>query len=94
MATTGGGFWLLYEGSISCYDNSVEHRPYHRKCGCPLHNKNSRINYNHKLPRCNSTVSFPMKRKRISLVLMTSVGEGGGRTESHAFFIDSRFDKN
>lgn len=94
MATAGGGlFWSLYEGSISGHDNCVERRPYHRKCRCPLHDKNSRINYNHKLPRCNSTVSFPMKRKLISLVLTSAVGEGGG-TESHVFLIDSRFDKN
>lgn len=90
MATAGGGsFWSLHEGSISGYDSCVERRPYHRKCGCPLHNKKSRINKNNhnKLPRCNSTVSYPIKREWISLVLTTAGGgEGGGRTESDAFF--------
>jgi len=74
MATAGNGlFWSLYEGSISGYDNTFEKRPYHRKCGCALHNKKSRMNYNHMLSSCcNRTVSYPIKKERRSLVLKTA----------------------
>ncbi|KAK7388545.1 hypothetical protein VNO78_23364 [Psophocarpus tetragonolobus] len=58
-ATPDGLFWSVYEGSISCYDNCVERRPYHRNCGCALHNKS--FHCTHKLPRCNN-VSYPMRR--------------------------------
>ena len=71
-ATPDGLFWSVYEGCISCYDNCVERRPYHRNCGCALHNK-SLINCTHKLPRCNN-VSYPMRRawSEGSLVLAAS----------------------
>jgi len=74
MATAGNGFFgSLYEGSISGYDNTFEKRPYHRKCGCVLHNKKSRMNYKHMLPSCcNRTVSYPIKKERRSLVLKTA----------------------
>lgn len=74
MATAGDGlFWSLHEGSISGYDNTFEKRPYHRKCGCALHNKKSRMNYKHMLPSCcNKTVSYPIKKERRSLVVKTA----------------------
>jgi peptidyl-prolyl cis-trans isomerase B (cyclophilin B) len=31
----------VFEGSISSHDNRVERRPYHKKCGCALHNLES-----------------------------------------------------
>ncbi|KAJ1385895.1 hypothetical protein SESBI_41299 [Sesbania bispinosa] len=58
-AAADGAFWSMYEGCISGYDNCVERRPYHRNCGCALHNKSP--NSTHNLPRCNS-VSYPMRR--------------------------------
>ncbi|KAG4932830.1 hypothetical protein GLYMA_17G104600v4 [Glycine max] len=72
-AAPDGLFWsVVYEGCISGYDNCVERRPYHRNCGCALHNT-SLINRTHKLPRCNN-VSYPMRRawSEGSLVLATS----------------------
>ncbi|WJX90437.1 hypothetical protein P8452_72336 [Trifolium repens] len=63
----GGG--SLFEGSISCYDNTFERRPYHRKCRCALHSKKSLLNSNHiLLPCCNSSsVSYPIKREKTNL---------------------------
>ncbi|CAJ1944745.1 unnamed protein product [Sphenostylis stenocarpa] len=58
-ATPDGLFWSVYEGCISGYDNCVERRPYHRNCGCALHNKS--LHCTHKLPRSNN-VSYPMRR--------------------------------
>nr|KYP36089.1 hypothetical protein KK1_042817 [Cajanus cajan] len=81
-ATPDGIFWSVYEGCISAYDNCVERRPYHRNCGCALHN-NSFKNCTHKLPRCNN-VSYPMRRAwsegNLALATSTSpsqVGNGG-----------------
>ncbi|XP_061345952.1 uncharacterized protein LOC133291667 [Gastrolobium bilobum] len=71
-AAADGLFRSVYEGCISCYDNCIERRPYHRNCGCALHNK-SRKSCTHKLPRCNN-VSYPMRRawSEGSLVLEAS----------------------
>ncbi|TKY54746.1 Cyclophilin peptidyl-prolyl cis-trans isomerase family protein isoform 1 [Spatholobus suberectus] len=70
-ATPDRIFWSVYEGCISGYDNCVERRPYHRNCGCALHNKP--FNCTHKLQRCNN-VSYPMRRawSEGSLVLANS----------------------
>ncbi|CAJ2634578.1 unnamed protein product [Trifolium pratense] len=84
MATSIIGGGSLYEGSISCYDNTFERRPYHRKCRCALHNKNSRLNSNHKLlPCCNcsNSVSYPMKkRERTNLRASSSTSSFGFQT--------------
>ncbi|GAU11974.1 hypothetical protein TSUD_195980 [Trifolium subterraneum] len=73
----GGG--SLYEGSISCYDNTFERRPYHRKCRCALHSKKSRLNSNHMLlPCCNSSsISYPMKREKTNLRASSSTSSFG-----------------
>ncbi|XLR51589.1 hypothetical protein S83_002261 [Arachis hypogaea] len=34
-------FGGVYEGSMSMQDTDVERRPYHKNCGCALHNSNS-----------------------------------------------------
>ncbi|KAK7291991.1 hypothetical protein RIF29_07592 [Crotalaria pallida] len=63
-AAADGLFRSVYSGSISGYDNCVERRPYHRNCGCALHNNKSPSNNNnctHKLPRSNN-VSYPLRR--------------------------------
>ncbi|KAK7304086.1 hypothetical protein RJT34_15117 [Clitoria ternatea] len=75
-AATDGFFRPIYEGCISCYDNDVERRPYHRNCACALHSKsrsNKKTLCTHKLPWCNN-VSYPMRRawSEGSLVLTTS----------------------
>ncbi|KAK7329987.1 hypothetical protein VNO77_24171 [Canavalia gladiata] len=72
-AVPDGLFWSVYEGSISGYDNCIERRPYHRNCGCALHNKSFK-NCTHKLPMCNS-VSYPIRRawSEGSLVLAASI---------------------
>ncbi|KAL1372184.1 hypothetical protein HN51_002327 [Arachis hypogaea] len=64
MAATGadGVFRAVYEGCISGYDNCVQRRPYHRNCGCALHNNNNnRKHCSHMLQRCDK-VSYPMRR--------------------------------
>lgn len=40
MATGASHMMLrcVFEGSISSHDKEVERRPYHKKCGCALHN--------------------------------------------------------
>ncbi|RDX90146.1 hypothetical protein CR513_28026, partial [Mucuna pruriens] len=30
----------VFEGSISLHDMEIERRPYHKNCGCELHNLN------------------------------------------------------
>ncbi|KAK7291992.1 hypothetical protein RIF29_07593 [Crotalaria pallida] len=40
MAATGASF-NVFEGSISIHDMEVERRPYHKNCGCALHNLNT-----------------------------------------------------
>ncbi|OIV99873.1 hypothetical protein TanjilG_26211 [Lupinus angustifolius] len=59
-AAGDGLFRWVYSGCISNYDNCVERRPYHRNCGCALHNKSPK-NCTHKVTRCNN-VSYPMRR--------------------------------
>ncbi|KAK7347166.1 hypothetical protein VNO80_21693 [Phaseolus coccineus] len=31
---------FVFEGSISLHDMEIERRPYHKNCGCALHNLN------------------------------------------------------
>ncbi|KAK7329988.1 hypothetical protein VNO77_24172 [Canavalia gladiata] len=42
MATGASHMMLrcVFEGSISSHDMEVERRPYHKNCGCALHNLN------------------------------------------------------
>lgn len=58
-----GLFRCVYEGCISGCDTGIERRPYHRNCGCALHNK-SRKASSHALPArpCKKNVSYPMRR--------------------------------
>ncbi|KAK8559139.1 hypothetical protein V6N13_098732 [Hibiscus sabdariffa] len=55
-----GLFRSIYEGCISDCDFIVERRPYHRNCGCALHDKSSR-NCPHGSPK-SKNVSYPIKR--------------------------------
>lgn len=36
-------FQCVFEGSISLHDMEIERRPYHKNCGCALHNLNDGI---------------------------------------------------
>ncbi|KAE8126141.1 hypothetical protein FH972_020885 [Carpinus fangiana] len=57
-----GLFRCVYEGCISSCDTGIERRPYHRNCGCALHNK-SRKASPHALPaRCKKNISYPIRR--------------------------------
>ncbi|KAL3629640.1 hypothetical protein CASFOL_026862 [Castilleja foliolosa] len=58
MAATGDGFIRgLFEGCISGGDMGVQRRPYHKNCGCALHD--SRGNCPHQR---NKNVSYPIRR--------------------------------
>ncbi|PQP97437.1 uncharacterized protein Pyn_10106 [Prunus yedoensis var. nudiflora] len=65
MAATGaaadGLFRCVYEGCIAGSDVGVERRPYHRNCGCALHNKSRNKQCTHGGPKCKK-VSYPMRR--------------------------------
>lgn len=65
MASTGaaadGLFRCVYEGCIAGSDVGVERRPYHRNCGCALHNKSRNKQCTHGGPKCKK-VSYPMRR--------------------------------
>ncbi|KAJ4709666.1 Zinc finger, SWIM-type [Melia azedarach] len=43
MAAAGAGEMMLvrcaFEGSLSMHDVEIERRPYHKNCGCALHNQ-------------------------------------------------------
>ncbi|XP_028754028.1 uncharacterized protein LOC114713520 [Neltuma alba] len=58
MAAADGVFRCLLEGCISGFDNGIERRPYHRNCGCALHNGNYSTS---KVPICGN-VSYPIRR--------------------------------
>ncbi|XP_058725883.1 uncharacterized protein LOC131597190 [Vicia villosa] len=64
MATGAADGFLrpIYEGSISGYDHTVERRPYHRKCGCTLHSKSSKISCQNKSPICSGKIVYPIRR--------------------------------
>ncbi|KAL4325053.1 hypothetical protein GQ457_11G017910 [Hibiscus cannabinus] len=55
-----GIFRSLYEGCLSGSNVCIEHRPYHRNCGCALHDK-SHWKCSHAFPKSNS-VSYPLRR--------------------------------
>ncbi|KAK8543257.1 hypothetical protein V6N13_136214 [Hibiscus sabdariffa] len=55
-----GIFRSLYEGCLSGNNICVEHRPYHKNCGCALHDK-SQWNCSHAFPKSKS-VSYPLRR--------------------------------
>ncbi|XP_054822299.1 uncharacterized protein LOC129320744 [Prosopis cineraria] len=58
MAAADGVFRCLFEGCLSGFDNGIERRPYHRNCGCALHDGKSSAN---KAPVCGN-VSYPIRR--------------------------------
>ncbi|KAL4302492.1 hypothetical protein GQ457_10G016370 [Hibiscus cannabinus] len=55
-----GLFRSIYEGCISGCDIIIERRPYHRNCGCALHDK-SRRTCPHGSPK-TTNLSYPIKR--------------------------------
>ncbi|KAL0315440.1 UNVERIFIED_CONTAM: hypothetical protein Sradi_5422200 [Sesamum radiatum] len=61
MAMGAAGDGLLrgvFEGCISAGDMGIQHRPYHKHCGCALHK--SRRHCPH--PPRHTTVSYPIRR--------------------------------
>ncbi|KAK9292561.1 hypothetical protein L1049_020535 [Liquidambar formosana] len=60
MATAATGMMLqcIFDGSISMHDTEIERRPYHRNCGCALHN--SRGICSNACPQ-QRNISFPKK---------------------------------
>ncbi|CAN6681348.1 unnamed protein product [Malus baccata var. baccata] len=79
MATAGaaadGLFRCVYEGCISGSDIGVERRPYHRNCGCALHNKSRNKQCTHGGPK-SKKVSYPLRRawSEGNLALVASAG--------------------
>ncbi|KAK4265318.1 hypothetical protein QN277_026385 [Acacia crassicarpa] len=70
MAAADGFFrGALYEGCISGHNNDVQRRPYHKNCGCAIHNKpSSPSSPNNKATACthmrgkSKNVSYPLRR--------------------------------
>ncbi|KAL6973963.1 hypothetical protein U1Q18_028147 [Sarracenia purpurea var. burkii] len=61
MATGAAGDGLLrgvFEGCISGGDTGIQRRPYHRNCGCALHDSRGHCPH---ASRC-SHVSYPIRR--------------------------------
>ncbi|OIW19510.1 hypothetical protein TanjilG_06965 [Lupinus angustifolius] len=81
-AAGDGLFRWVYSGCISNYDNHVERRPYHRNCGCALHNK-SPNNCTHKFPKCNN-VSYSMRRAWSEGNLVLATSSSSHSSPSHA----------
>ncbi|KZV58621.1 hypothetical protein F511_43696, partial [Dorcoceras hygrometricum] len=76
MATGAAGDGLLrglFEGCISGGDTSVQRRPYHKNCGCALHNSRGHCPH---MSRYNN-VSYPVRRSWSEgcLSLMASSGQ-------------------
>lgn len=57
-----------YEGCISGSDVGKERRPYHRNCGCALHNRSENKKYRQQQQQCthggqkSKSVSYPLRR--------------------------------
>ncbi|KAK4257497.1 hypothetical protein QN277_007075 [Acacia crassicarpa] len=84
MAAADGVFRCLLEGSISSFDNGIERRPYHRNCGCALHNGNISTA---KVPICTcGNVSYPIRRSwsEGSLVIAASCSAHSSPSSSPA----------
>ncbi|MBA0797213.1 hypothetical protein Gohar_007928 [Gossypium harknessii] len=60
VGISDGLFRSIYEGCLSSRDVAIERRPYHRNCGCALHDK-SRRSCLHKFSK-STNVSYPIRR--------------------------------
>ncbi|KAF4356127.1 hypothetical protein G4B88_012592, partial [Cannabis sativa] len=58
----------VFEGSLSMHDIEIERRPYHRSCGCALHNTkdSSAVACTH-----HRNMSFPKRNPSINSSLLT-----------------------
>ncbi|XP_028760831.1 uncharacterized protein LOC114735618 [Neltuma alba] len=66
-ASAADGFFRgVYEGCISGHDNDVQRRPYHRNCGCAIHDKSSSSSSSPKAACTHrgksNNVSYPLRR--------------------------------
>ncbi|GLT80541.1 hypothetical protein SLA2020_519760 [Shorea laevis] len=62
MAAAGGLFRsIVYVGCISGCNSEIENRPYHRNCGCSLHNRSRGGSCPHASPK-STNVSYPIRR--------------------------------
>ncbi|XP_054804594.1 uncharacterized protein LOC129307742 [Prosopis cineraria] len=62
MAAADGFFRGVYEGCISGHDNDVQRRPYHRNCGCAIHDKSSSPKARCSHRGKSNNVSYPLRR--------------------------------
>ncbi|KAF5469630.1 uncharacterized protein LOC121242472 [Juglans microcarpa x Juglans regia] len=63
-AAAEGLLRCVYEGCIAGCDTEIERRPYHRNCGCALHDKSRKGSSNAALISkcCKKNVSYPIRR--------------------------------
>ncbi|XP_040996253.1 uncharacterized protein LOC121242474 [Juglans microcarpa x Juglans regia] len=64
-AVAEGLLRCVYEGCIAGCDTGIERRPYHRNCGCALHNKSRKAgssNAAYSAKCCKKNVSYPIRR--------------------------------
>lgn len=64
-----GIFRCIFEGCISGLDSAIERRPYHKNCGCALHDgsRGASKNQNQRRTSCrrhgsSESISFPIRR--------------------------------
>lgn len=69
MAAADGIFRCIFEGCISGLDSAIERRPYHKNCGCALHDgsRGAGKSKNQRRTSCrrhgsSESISFPIRR--------------------------------
>ncbi|CAA7016852.1 unnamed protein product [Microthlaspi erraticum] len=69
MAAADGIFRCIFEGCISGLDSAIERRPYHKNCGCALHDgsRGAGKTKNQRRTSCrrhgsSESISFPIRR--------------------------------
>jgi len=85
MATGACGMMLqcVFEGSISLHDMEIERRPYHKNCGCALHNMNGVCSNACPQQRC---VSFAKKTSWSHCIMHATTS----KFSSHSFLSKTR----
>ncbi|KAF4365210.1 hypothetical protein G4B88_000369 [Cannabis sativa] len=83
----------VFEGSLSMHDIEIERRPYHRSCGCALHNTkdSSTVACTH-----HRNISFPKRNPSInsSLLTLSSTSSSSSKFSSQNSSLISNFHVN
>ncbi|KAG6587850.1 hypothetical protein SDJN03_16415, partial [Cucurbita argyrosperma subsp. sororia] len=69
-------FGSVYHGCIATCDAEIARRPYHKNCGCALHDRDNR-RCSHSMSK-HSTVSYPIRRAWSEGCLAMAAASGSG----------------